>query len=137
MNALSRYLGPLLLGALCATSCAAEKMSDKGEVTLTEAQNSSTVEVRPGALIRVRLESIPGTGYAWEPVDGLAGVLIHEGKDSEQGESKPGASASTEFLVRAGNSGESPLRFVYRRPWETDKSPLKEFKVLVRITKTQ
>jgi inhibitor of cysteine peptidase len=101
---------------------------------LTEADAGSTVELRTGDRLSVRLTGNPTAGYSWE----LAAVDTHVLSPA----SEPGFQASSAaigsggvfaFEFEAAASGRTDLRMVYRRPWEKRRRPAQTFAVNVTV----
>lgn len=136
--------GCLLAFALLTGACASEPIAQDSSATtggsgttLSETQQGSTVSVCAGEPVRIRLEAVPGTGYGWELEAWNRELLRFDGSQPIQLRSEPGAPQLVEFRFQALRTGESPVRLIYRRPWEKDRSPLKEFSVTIRIVGTE
>ncbi len=88
--------------------------------------------VTVGSQIEVTLEENPSTGYRWEPV--VDPQVLREVADRyEAGTDRPGAPGTRVKLFEAMQPGETTLRMVRRRSWET--APTDEFLTHIEITR--
>lgn len=103
------------------------------EVHLTAADNGSTIEIREGQVVSITLEANPTTGYTWEVVEPLdEQVLRHVGEIEFKPESEAiGAGGVQIIRFEIVNAGQTALKLVYHRPWETDVEPLETFSIHV------
>jgi predicted secreted protein len=88
-----------------------------------------------GETFDVTLQGVSGSGFRWEldlPQGASPVVLAGEEVDRPD-PSRVGGSATPRFSFEAVEPGELELRFVYRRPWESDP-PLEEEIVSVVVT---
>src|SRR5262245_8197601 len=83
--------------------------------------SGSSVRVRVGDEILLRVPEIPTTGYAWtvSAVD-PALHLVESTYRGESGEPTPGAGGQRVIRLRAASPGEADARFTLKRPWESD-----------------
>ncbi len=101
--------------------------------------NGGSVELKSGQALAVTLESNPSTGYAWV-VDEVDPALLRQEGDAEYqpdktaGENIVGAGGTETFRFSAIAAGETTLKLVYRRSWETGIEPAQIFSVQVKIT---
>jgi predicted secreted protein len=132
---------PVLL-VMTLTRPAAYPMMQKlpDSIFITEKDNGGTVQVALGDTITLRLEAIPGTGYAWKVVRNEPGLLklmgesFFEpiGRDAKK-EPRVGAPENQVFRFTAQNRGTNTLELHYVRGWEEKKEPLKTMRVTVII----
>ncbi len=104
------------------------------EVTLTEEDDGSTVELGVGSTLEIVLPGNPTTGYSWEVASEETLVLMQIGEASfepESGALGAGGKLSLRFVAMA--SGETVLRLVYRRPFEEDAPAARSFEVTVKV----
>ena len=102
-------------------------------VTVTSANNNSTVQLNAGDVLLVQLDGNPGTGYTWQRVEPLAGALQQLGEPQFAPEKNlPGAPGriTLRYLAAAGSARLEP---VYHRPWEADTPPVATFSVAVVV----
>ena len=72
----------------------------------------------------VTLASNPSTGYTWSFQLTREGVIAANGSEYDPTEPQiPGSGGRERFRFIAVESGQTTLRFEYRRPWETDTPP--------------
>lgn len=128
----ARVLRAGLAAGLLATACASRELP-----LLTEAEDGTTVVLAVGEELRLRLESNPSTGYAWEIVDAAGGVLAAVGEPTWVPDPPDGAFVGRGGLAtwhfRAVREGEGHLRLAYRRPWEKDALPARRFSARVEV----
>jgi C1A family cysteine protease len=101
------------------------------ELTLSEESNGLQVELAENQMLVLRLESNPATGYAWEVQGVDRNVLVQKGGFEFEPADQIGG-PGTQIMRFAGVSkGQTPLKLVYRRPWE-DAGSLKTYSVDVK-----
>ena len=99
------------------------------------------IELHPGDQHRIKLGGLGSAGYAWEYLsEGDREVLsasieslpmqVHPQQDNLPPDS---FSAEKMVVIRAIKPGVCRLRLFLRRPWETEKPPLKEIQIEVQI----
>ncbi len=106
------------------------------EVQLTAADNGSTVELESGQVLSITLEANPTTGYTWEVVEPLDGQVMRQVGEIEfipnRQESGIVGSGGVQIIrFECVNAGQTVLKLVYHRPWETDVKPLETFSIPV------
>ena len=78
------------------------------------------------------------TGYGWEVVDGLGGVVrqLGEPKFRSNGPDtkRVGVGGTVTYHFKATGVGTTLLKLVYHRRWEKDKPPLKTFQLTVTVS---
>lgn len=105
-------------------------------VTITEKHHGTTVDLKQGATLIVRLEAAPGTGYGWQIIQNDATKLKLIGEPVfESAGQKAGGTEHEVFHFRALATGTTTLKLHYLRPWEKDTPPLKTYQVKARILK--
>ncbi len=87
----------------------------------------------PGGLL-VRLPSTPSTGYRWEIAEMEQAVLRLVADQWIPDSELLGSSGFQELRFAGVRPGRTPLRLVYRRPWETRSPPLRSFRLGVQVT---
>ncbi|KPK37401.1 MAG: hypothetical protein AMJ65_14635 [Phycisphaerae bacterium SG8_4] len=107
-------------------------------VEVSEDDNAGQVELERGQILVVTLESNPSTGYSWEQAESNQSTLMQIGeaefRPSETSEAPMvGAGGWEIFRFRAVSAGQTPLMFLYRRPWEEGAEPLETFLLQVVI----
>jgi predicted secreted protein len=104
-------------------------------MTLTEKDNGTQVQVSNGDIVTLRLEAIPGTGYSWQIAENKPDLLKPLGKP-EYEESKSKLIGGVEhqiFRFKAVSPGTVILKLLYFREWEKGKAPEKSYQVTVEI----
>jgi len=129
---LGQSLVLFLCGALGATLWASK---GPHTVTLTEKDNATSVALRSGDSVVVRLSVTAGTGYSWQLENEKKEILPLDGKPEfeRSSETKPGQTGTQIFHFIAKDKGEVSLVFRLIRPWEKEVRPLKTYTVTVRI----
>jgi len=78
------------------------------------------------------------TGYSWEIIEGLDGVIMQMGKpefrSSGSDKHMAGAGGTVTYHFKAIGSGTVSLRLIYHRRWEKDKPALKTFHLAVTVS---
>lgn len=119
--------------ALCLLLILAACSRQPKVVTVSEEDSGNQVELREGDTLEVRLESVPGTGFVWEPEAEELVILMEEGNpDFESDSDLVGAPAVMVLHFKAIALGEETLRLVYHKPWE-DVDPENSFEVDVVV----
>ncbi len=119
--------------AVALAGCASSApQSEPVEVTVGAAQAGQTVSVSSNALLRVKLEGQPSTGYVWQLAQGDEGVLQKVGEGIEAGPNIGGIDAQI-FEFAGVSPGTAKLRFVQRRPWEAAAPNAKSFELSVEV----
>jgi inhibitor of cysteine peptidase len=100
---------------------------------LEEPDNASTVFLTQGDVLQVRLPSNPTTGYAWSIASNAPSVLQPQGDPKYEPASKPtpGAAGTQTFGFRVVGGGPVFLELVYRRPFEKDTPPARQWGVFL------
>lgn len=108
-------------------------------MTITERDNKGQVQIALGGILTVKLEAIPGTGYAWHIVRNDPSLLkpmgesVFEPKLEDTGKKIVGAPEDQVFRFRAQSKGSNLLSLEYVRQWEKKVVPLKTFSITVQI----
>jgi predicted secreted protein len=130
------FFGLFLLSLVC---CAFRSVP--APIVLTVADNGKTVIASPGTSIIVRLADNAGsTGYKWsflttgKPVVRLQSTKYFAPTFAPGSHPRVGAPGVIEFTFVAQHSGDSPLKFVLRRPWEKGVPPAQRFGVVIHVT---
>jgi predicted secreted protein len=108
-------------------------------MTITGKDNKGQVQIALGGILTVKLEVIPGTGYAWHVVGNDPSLLkpmgesVFEPKLVDPRKKIVGAPEDQVFRFRAQGKGSNILSLEYVRKWEKKAAPLKTFSVAVQI----
>ena len=104
------------------------------ELELTAADNHGSIELQPGQRLRLTLPANPTTGYTWavlEPTDDR--ILRQLGEIEFEPESDlVGAGGVQIIRFEAISAGQSNLKLVYHRPWESVE-PLETFTLSITV----
>ena len=104
-------------------------------VVINRAHNGGSVKLLVGDTLLVVLPTTPGTGYAWQVVRKSRALHASSGSHAKAKGVKSARLSSRNqkrFFFRAGKSGNSRLRLVYRRPFE-QAEPAAAFEIYVRV----
>ena len=100
--------------------------------------NGRRVDLKPGQVLVVTLESNPSTGYQWEVSAVDTAVLQQMGKaeflpSGSTGKQIVGSGVMERFRFKALKVAESSLKLVYHRPWEKEAEPAGTFLVQIIV----
>jgi inhibitor of cysteine peptidase len=113
---------------------AAAACSAAGEVIQEAGDDGSQVELKRGQFLVVNLAGNPTTGYSWETAGFDDQILRQVGEVEFTPDSELIGSGGVQTLrFEAQQSGQTALKIVYRRPWETGVEPLKTFSLRVVV----
>jgi len=103
------------------------------EVHLTAADNDGTIELKEGQVVSITLEANPTTGYTWEVVEPLDEQVVRQVGEIEFKPESEAIGAGGVQIIRFEivHAGQTALKLVYHRPWETDVEPLETFSIHV------
>ncbi len=106
----------------------------KSALALEAKDNGRQIEVEKGQTLAINLEGNPSTGYTWEMVESEDSILRQVGEIEFEAESDlVGAPGTQTLRFEAVESGQTELKLVYHRPWETDVEPLETFTLQVTV----
>jgi inhibitor of cysteine peptidase len=112
-----------IIGCGAHTALALEAKDDGNQITLQKGQT-----------LTVKLEGNPTTGYTWEMVEPDGAILRQVGEPEFNADSELlGAPGTLTLRFEAVEAGQTELRLVYHRPWETGVEPLETFTVQVTV----
>lgn len=91
------------------------------DVHLTVSDAGDTIELtRPGTLVEIALEANPSTGFTWLVANGDSTTLLHVGDLFETAAGDlVGQTGVQRLYFEAQAPGQTALRLVYARPWES------------------
>lgn len=127
MRLLSKVMGIVGIAALVlCVGC--------GNLSFTEQDDGRTVNLPVDDPFRVVLKGNPTTGYQWmlAPIESDAVTLIGEPAYKPASDRVGGGGAYT-FRFQTKGDGEAVLRFVYRRPFESNTPPVQTFSLNVLV----
>ena len=103
------------------------------EVVVTEKNNGETIELDVHDTLQVNLAGNPTTGFVWEESSPASPILCPANHIYTPSGTLMGSGGVFSFMYQATSHGSAQLSFVYRRPWETDVSPLQTFSITVFV----
>ncbi len=102
--------------------------------TLTSKDSGSSVQLAIGETLAVSLEGNPTTGYTWEVGEVDQNVLKQIGDMTYQADSNAiGAGGVMTFHFQAVATGQTRLKLIYHRPFETDVPPIQTFDATLMV----
>jgi inhibitor of cysteine peptidase len=108
-----------------------------GETVRLGSDSGSFAVLSVGDDLQVTLQADPTTGFLWERVamEGVgAGVLEQVGEaDFEPANDALGAGGTVTLRYDAVASGQTVLRLIYHRPFESDAPPIRTLEVTVTV----
>lgn len=94
------------------------------DLLLTQADAGRTVEVAPGASVRLRLPENPTTGYRWVLTMQPAGCLeLASDRFERASAAMPGAGGVRVLEINAVPISPCELALASRRAWATESAP--------------
>jgi predicted secreted protein len=108
-------------------------------IIITEKNNGAKLHMAPGGILTLKLEAIPGTGYAWHIVQNFPdlfqplGESVFEPMAGDTKKETLGAPEYQVFRFKAKRGGTNILELHYIRVWEKKIAPLKTFSITVEI----
>jgi inhibitor of cysteine peptidase len=106
-------------------------------ISLTDANNGQSIQVRQGDEIILRLPENPTAGYRWhiDRADGLAQEMSEHTTGSDQPGPNPrlGQGGVRKFRFRAKEPGMRRLELKHWREWEGERSVTERFGVGIEI----
>jgi inhibitor of cysteine peptidase len=104
------------------------------ETQLDASSDGRQIEVSQGQTIVVTLEANPSTGFSWEWAGTQDDILQQVGEPEFAARSNLVGAPGTETLrFKAAQAGQTELKLVYHRPWETGVEPAETFTVQVVV----
>jgi inhibitor of cysteine peptidase len=99
-----------------------------------EQRNGDQVDLGSGTQFDVRLVEQPTTGFRWRVVgDGEPACRLC-GDTFDADASRHGAGGVRVLHFETVQPGEGEIQLAYRRSWETDAAPARQFVLRVRVT---
>ena len=98
---------------------------------VSEKDNGGSVTIKAGERLTVTLGAIPSTGFNWNLISGFPG--IEPVKTRAQLGIRPGQGVFESWTWTPRSTGQYPIRFEYKRPWETGVPPVKTFSIDVTV----
>lgn len=114
---IQRY--PLVSG-LKTLDAVVQKVSGDGTMfkIFTEEQSGSSVDLKAGELVTIRLEENPTTGYSWNMSFTPGLELMKDEFFSSADTELVGAGGVHEWTFKASSAGQYNVSGIYKRPWE-------------------
>lgn len=104
-------------------------------LNISQKDNGKTFTLFKKDSLRISLESNPTTGFSWAISNNDTTLMQQLRKSDFESKSKNlGAQGKQIFHFQPKALGETIIKLIYRRPWETDKAPIDTFQVVIKIT---
>jgi inhibitor of cysteine peptidase len=103
-------------------------------VTLTQADNGRSVEVKPGTIIVIQLAENPTTGFRWavDQIDEQIVPIVRVDYTTAAG-GGIGGGGTRSFTLRAEHAGTMQLQLKLWRDWEGETSIVARFTVTIQV----
>jgi len=103
-------------------------------ITLTQANNSQSIEVQTGDIISIRLDENPTTGYRWKLEPDNQGVLeLTQSEFVQDASAGVGGGGQHIFTFKALKAGTVSLNLKNWREWEGDRAIIAHFVATVKV----
>ena len=116
---------------------ASPRIATGDKFDLTEADNGKNIEVHPGDIIRITLESNITTGYSWENADKVdKDILALDANDyvsDPNPEEMDGVGGNTVIVYRALKPGKAKIDLIYLQSWDPSEFD-ERFSVTVEVS---
>jgi inhibitor of cysteine peptidase len=118
-----------------ASNSSAKMQSAPSNLTISDKDNRTNVDLTTGQTLIVRLPSNPSTGYAWVVNGDPAPLKLTKSFSvrSKGTSGMVGAPRTAVLEFNAASSGVTTLTLLYRRSWEYNVAPTKTFTVTVSV----
>ena len=102
------------------------------EIQLTAADNGKTIEPKTGQVVSITLDANPTTGYTWAVVAPSDEQILRQVGEIEFEPESDAIGAGGVQIIRFDvvHAGQTTLKLVYHRPWESVE-PLETFSITV------
>jgi len=113
-------------------AAAAHPQAGAATIVVGPRANGTTVRLRVGDSLVVRLPGNPTTGYRWVVAQRPPALRLVASRYAPSLPTRLGRGGTYTFRFEAGVTGSGRLRLAYRRPWETGKPALRSFTLTIR-----
>lgn len=101
------------------------------------AENGESIDLAPGQMLSIRLDSNPTTGYSWAVIRVDQAILEQQGEAvfvQENGQSNlVGAGGTETYRFKALREGETVVELGYLRPFEKGVAPINTYTLQVTV----
>ena len=103
-------------------------------MTLTDADNGTSVTIQPGEHVAIHLTENPTTGFQWALQQGNEKIVeLLDSAYVRAAGSGLGSAGQRVLTCKARHSGTVLLRLKLWRAWERDTSVMKRFEVTIHV----
>ena len=104
-------------------------------IQLYQIDSGRTINMAPGSVLEIVLDSNPTTGYQWKALPWHTAVIEQVGKPAYKPRSEAiGSGGELTFHFKALSKGQTQLEFIYHRSFEKGVPPIKSFKVTLVVS---
>jgi inhibitor of cysteine peptidase len=104
------------------------------ETVATQSEDGTSLQVRVGDIVVVRLPETPTTGYRWAVVESDDAILGPQSTDFVQGAGAGiGGGGVRTFRFQAKSAGATELQLKRWREWEGDRSITQRYRLTVHV----
>jgi inhibitor of cysteine peptidase len=123
------------IGINCALRTDEMKNQDTSDpVIFTEEDNGGYVKIKQGRFFDIILEGNPTTGYSWEKVEPEDDQIVELLDTEYTPESdRVGSAGIKVFHFKTIGKGKAFIRLIYRRSWEKEVQPIREFELKITV----
>ncbi len=136
MKAIFIMAGLALLIACTSSKKNGEEQAQSKRIEINQSVSDQPIEIMMNDSLEISLQSNPTTGYEWMALAEDSLVLKQTRKryiEKKTPMNMVGAGGTTKFTFKPLKTGRSRLTFVYRRPFEKNKSPLKTIQYTIIV----
>lgn len=127
-------LKPVLCLAVLGFLLASCNLSGGKVIKAGEESNGQSIELKADQKLQVSLAGNPTTGYNWDLVEYDQSVLKQVGDMKYKADSKLiGSGGVMTFTFEALASGNTTIKLIYHRSWETDVPPEKSYELIITV----
>jgi inhibitor of cysteine peptidase len=121
------FIGILLFTLL--SGCAG-----KSAVNINESQNGTGVDLHTGDMLVITLDGNPTTGYQWEMLPNMDGIVELQGDpEYKSGGNQVGSGWKYSFSVKAVKAGTTRVDLKYYRSFEAGVPPIQTFSIDITV----
>ncbi len=127
----------LFLAVFSLINCSSSQEMPACSVTVDETSNGREITLKTGAVLCIKLQAQPSTGYLW--MTGSRNIAL---KEIGKPRMIPGKTSKDRVLggvehqithYEAVKAGSENLELHYRRPWDKKAAPAKTFKLKITV----
>lgn len=102
-------------------------------MTVTIAENGTSIRLSTGEILTVSLPEIPSTGYRWSLDAPVPPVLLTRGDEFVAPGAQVGAEGLRQLSFEAVKAGSGALELKMCREWEREVAPHERFRIHLTV----